>query len=78
MFSKTVIEDFDIAEGITSGCGFIDKDRIADSGGLVSAVEGLLSGIVVAVTFGAHALDDTKGFEHLPIVVTGIGSARAL
>lgn len=62
MFSEAIVEDFDILEGIAAGSSFIEEDLIADRGCFVSAVEGFLRGVVVAVTFGAHALRDAEGF----------------
>jgi len=64
VFSEAVVEDFYIFEGIASGGGFIEEDLIADVRSLVSAVEGFLSGIFVAVTFGVYASLDAQALRY--------------
>jgi len=74
VFSEAVIEHFDVFEGIASGLFFIEEDLVANCCALVSPVEGLHRGIVVTVSFGAHALPDAKGLEHRFVSVAGIGA----
>lgn len=72
MFSEAVIKHFYVFKGVAAGSIFVEKDIVTDCRCLVSAIEGFLSGVVIAVTFSAHALLNAEGLQHRFVIIAGI------
>ena len=75
VFSELVIKYLDILAGIAAGSRFIEEYFISDGRGFVSAVNGYLCGVILAIALRDHALFDPKAPEHGLIVIAGVSTA---
>ena len=69
MLSVAIVEHFDIFKDMAGDSLFVFEDHPSDAGALVSSIEGLLSGIIIAVSLGTHTLSDAKAWQQMTVFV---------